>query len=289
MEPTATPASGWEILFFFVGVVLWPVVWRYIASRQRKYGKKGLVAHLMGAAAGFCVFFSIVFILVAFSSDTGWIGAYGFAIFTLWGLRAWTSPPKDKTPRTVPDKPASNALAARNDIYTGAPTDYEGEGSDLIRKFANKPSAEEQALIDQSRIESIMASKRAGATRKKDMKSRGEQIGEPIWMEEFRRENRKLIEKESRSSGSRQRKSKKVAVTGSISFDYMDIDLNYSSRVVDVTQVDDRHFSGYCRSSRAFRTFLISGVQSDVTDTDTGEVMSIDDWIESASQSALKK
>lgn len=143
------------------------------------------------------------------------------------------------------------AVKPAKQVYQGSQDDFIGEGSDLIRKFANKPSAQEQALIDQACIESIDG-------------------------------------QEKRSNGRRQRKSKKLSVTGSISFDYLDIDLNCSSRVVDVTQIDDRHFSGYCRSARAFRTFRVTGVQSDVTDTDTGEVMPIEDWIENASLIAPK-
>lgn len=95
-------------------------------------------------------------------------------------------------------------------------------------------------------------------------------------MEEFRRTSRSYYD-DGRKKG--RGKSVKVAIKGAISFDYMDTKSEYSTRVVDVTQVDDRHFSGYCRSARAFRTFLISGVVSDVTDADTGEVMPIDDWI----------
>lgn len=183
---------------------------------------------------------------------------------------------KSKAP-DVPKKPSSAANSSPTPkIYQGSSDDFIGEGSDLIRKFANKPSAAEQALIDQARLESVLASKRSGRARKKDMQSRGEKIGEPIWMEEFRRTSRSYYD-DGRKKG--RGKSVKVAIKGAISFDYMDTKSEYSTRVVDVTQVDDRHFSGYCRSARAFRTFLISGVVSDVTDADTGEVMPIDDWI----------
>ena len=80
----------------------------------------------------------------------------------------------------------------------------------------------------------------------------------------------------------RTRKLVKVSVSGSIAFDYIDSKDDLSSRIVNVKEVDARHISGYCQTARAFRTFLIDGVISDVTDTETGEVMPIARWIKLA-------
>lgn len=272
MEATATPASGWEILFFLVGVVLWPVVWRHIASRQREYGKTGFVAHLMGAAAGFCVFFSIVFILVAFSSDAGWGAAYGFAILTLWGLRVWTSPPKEKTPRTEPNKPASDSPPSRKEIYTGDPTDYEGEGSDLIRKFSGRngaPSDQQIAEINSLRRLSIQASKKAGKTRKKDMETRGERPSDPLWMDGYRRNHPAEFGFQSRESHD---------PFTEIEFSYIDAKGDRSHRTVEVWAVDDEYFEGYCHKACDIRTFVIGRIRGKVLVRETGELLPAKRW-----------
>jgi len=80
----------------------------------------------------------------------------------------------------------------------------------------------------------------------------------------------------------RTKKLVKTPVSGSIAFDYIDSKHELSSRVVSVKEVDARHISGYCRTAGAFRTFLIEGVLTDVTDTETGEVMPVDRWIKQA-------
>lgn len=82
------------------------------------------------------------------------------------------------------------------------------------------------------------------------------------------------------------RKLVKYPVIGSIAFDYIDTKHELSSRVVNTKEVDARHISGYCRTARAFRTFLIEGIVSDVTDTETGEVMPVDRWIKQAKKAA---
>lgn len=86
----------------------------------------------------------------------------------------------------------------------------------------------------------------------------------------------------------RARSPVKVSVSGSIAFDYIDAKHEQSSRVVDVKEVDARHISGYCRTARSFRTFLIEGVVSDVTDTETGEVMPLNTWIKQAKKAARR-
>lgn len=88
------------------------------------------------------------------------------------------------------------------------------------------------------------------------------------------------------------RKAKKLIkspVIGSIAFDYVDTKQELSRRVVNTKEVDARHISGYCQTARGFRTFLIDGIASDVTDTETGEVMPIDRWIKQAKKAAAKK
>lgn len=84
----------------------------------------------------------------------------------------------------------------------------------------------------------------------------------------------------------RARKLVKVSISGSIAFDYIDSKHDLSSRIVNVKEVDARHISGYCRTVGAFRTFLIEGIMSDVTDTETGEVMPIERWIKQAKKAA---
>lgn len=85
------------------------------------------------------------------------------------------------------------------------------------------------------------------------------------------------------------RKLVKYPVIGSIAFDYIDTKHELSSRVVNTKEVDARHISGYCLTARAFRTFLIEGIVSDVTDTETGEVMPVDRWIKQAKKAAKAK
>lgn len=85
------------------------------------------------------------------------------------------------------------------------------------------------------------------------------------------------------------RKLVKSPVIGSIAFDYIDTKHELSSRVVNTKEVDARHISGYCLTARAFRTFLIEGIVSDVTDTETGEVMPVDRWIKQAKKAAKAK
>lgn len=87
----------------------------------------------------------------------------------------------------------------------------------------------------------------------------------------------------------RTRKLVKSPVSGSIAFEYIDTKYEMSSRIVNTKEVDARHISGYCRTAGAFRTFLIDGIVSDVTDTDTGEVMTIAQWIKQAKKAAKAK
>lgn len=128
-------------------------------------------------------------------------------------------------------------------VYQDSPDYFNGEGSDLIRKYTGKQDddyvAEMLADIDVD-------------TRPK-------------------RSATKLV---------------KYPVIGSISFDYIDTKHELSSRVVNTKEVDARHISGYCRTAKAFRTFLIEGIVSDVTDTDTGEVIPVDRWIKQAKKAA---
>jgi hypothetical protein len=280
METTSNLAGGWLFLGILVSCALLPVTWSFIVKRQRKSGANAFIAHSMGLVAGFLAFLSALLSLIAIGIDRGYVGAAIFWGLTAWCLKAWSRKHVERPIRqSAPTKPSPR-------IYQGDQDDFTGEGSELIRKFANKPTAEEQELIDQIRLESIMAAERSGRARKKDMELRGETVGEPIWMEEFRRESRKSA-KGRLAKG--EKKVEKVAVSGSISFDYIDTKSDYSSRVVDVTQADHRHFSGYCRSAKAFRTFLLEGVVSDVTDVDTGEVMPIEDWVSQAIEYALNK
>lgn len=87
----------------------------------------------------------------------------------------------------------------------------------------------------------------------------------------------------------RTRKLVKSPVSGSIAFEYIDTKHEMSRRVVSTKEVDARHISGYCRTAGAFRTFLIEGIVSDVTDTETGEVMTIAQWIKQAKKAAKAK
>lgn len=78
----------------------------------------------------------------------------------------------------------------------------------------------------------------------------------------------------------------KTSVSGTITFDYIDSKYERSSRVLRVKEVDALHISGYCQTARAFRTFMLDGIASDVTDTETGEVMPADLWIDQAKKAA---
>lgn len=82
------------------------------------------------------------------------------------------------------------------------------------------------------------------------------------------------------------RKLVKSPVSGSIAFDYIDTKHEFSSRIVSAKEVDASHISGYCQTAGAFRTFLIEGIVSDVTDTETGEVMPVGRWIKQAKKAA---
>lgn len=231
---------------FLIACISWPIAWHYIAKRQIGFGKHWFFAHLIGLVAGFFVFFSVVLFLMSIDLGTMRWTAIAFGGFTLWSLRLWASPPVVKPSSAAPVQQLTQPALQQSPtkaIYSGEPSDYEGDGSDLIRKYSGKSADDDLA--------ELLAEIESDAKPKK-----------------------------------RARKLVKVPVSGLIAFDYIDSKHELSSRVVDVKEVDARHISGYCRTARAFRTFLIDGVLSDVTDTDTGEVMLVDTWIKRAKKAA---
>lgn len=144
-----------------------------------------------------------------------------------------------------PKKPTSRESSpaeSYSSFYSGSQSDFDGEGSSLIGKFAGK-----KADYDLD------------------------------WL---------LDEGTSAKPKKRQRSLVKSPVTGSIAFDYIDTKQEFSSRIVNTKEVDALHISGYCKTARAFRTFLIEGIVSDITDTDTGEVMPVAQWIRQAKKAA---
>ncbi|WP_416041935.1 hypothetical protein [Edwardsiella ictaluri] len=66
---------------------------------------------------------------------------------------------------------------------------------------------------------------------------------------------------------------KKILESGRISFDYIDVDGNYTSREIDISDVDSVYLKGYCYLSNGYRTFRIDRIQGDIVCRDTGEIL----------------
>ncbi|UGV31544.1 hypothetical protein LO767_03285 [Halopseudomonas aestusnigri] len=63
-----------------------------------------------------------------------------------------------------------------------------------------------------------------------------------------------------------------------IAFEYEDADGNWTDRQVTVHSVTGAHIKGECHQRRAERTFRLDRILSDITDLDTGEVLSVKKW-----------
>ena len=63
-----------------------------------------------------------------------------------------------------------------------------------------------------------------------------------------------------------------------VAFDYEDSNGDWSTRQVTVHSVTSSYIKGECHDRRAERTFRLDRVQGDITDLDTGEILSSDVW-----------
>ncbi|MEK6294213.1 MAG: hypothetical protein V4793_23070 [Paraburkholderia tropica] len=71
----------------------------------------------------------------------------------------------------------------------------------------------------------------------------------------------------------------KSHVLDEIKFSYRDYEGNSTTRKVRVHRVSDAHFEGFCLMRGATRTFKITNVTSQITRIETGEILSVDEWM----------
>lgn len=65
---------------------------------------------------------------------------------------------------------------------------------------------------------------------------------------------------------------------GTISFEYVDNNGDWSMRTVTVHSVSSTRIKGECHMRRAERTFLLERIEGDIVDLETGEVLDPEDW-----------
>lgn len=63
-----------------------------------------------------------------------------------------------------------------------------------------------------------------------------------------------------------------------VAFEYEDASGLWTDRTVTVHSVTDDYIKGECHDRGAERTFRLDRVMSDITDTETGEILDVDEW-----------
>ncbi len=266
MQPVPAPASELELLLFLAIVAAWPIVWRFITKRRVSYGQGRVMAHLMGATAGFCVSFTLFLAWISIVGNTGEFAVAVFAAMTAWGIRVWSMPPQVKSEK--PTGQASVPSSFQASIPTPPPS-------------CNAPTEDELKAIEATRRRSVEASKRAGKARKKDMQARGEKPAECVWAREIKGDWEDEIVLDADDFRMPQ------SVFTEIEFDYIDAQGDHSHRTVEVWAVDDEYFEGRCHKAHDTRTFVIGRIRGKVLVHDTGELLAPRRWAAQARRDPL--